>query len=178
METFHVCPSPRPQAPPAESDSEASRAEAAPLDDDDGRSDSTMDLPGGGPGDVAPVTEVDSSDESDSDESVANEVDMRDSQRDSWWGNAYNYWNKEDKLDKMVVPIEALYQWMVDGYPSQMSEAYANAFCKEDVQLLGCALNVALCLKELRYHVSKQTFGASLHNSSFFGFTHAGSILH
>ena len=144
-ETCHVFLSPCAQASAGESDKEGAGDEAAPLaDDDDGLSDSTMELPGGGPGDTAPVTEVDSSDESVSDSS---EVDMRDSQRDSWWGNAYKYWNAEDRLDKTVVPIEVLYQWMLDGYLSKMSQAYAETFCKDDIQLLGCAWKAILCLK-------------------------------
>ena len=62
------------------------------------------------------------------------DVDMRDSQSDSWWGPAYQYLCQQDKVERKVVPIEVLYQWMVDTYPSQRCAEYQNTFTRYDLR--------------------------------------------
>ena len=70
------------------------------------------------------------------------DCDMRDSQRPgAWLGSAYVMYNELDreleKARKVVVPIAILYEWLVDGKPSE--SLLAHAFSEDDLQQLGRA---------------------------------------
>ena len=65
--------------------------------------------------------------------------DMRDSQRPgAWLGNAYVLYNQlereEEKAKKTVVPVSILYEWLVDGTPSETE--YLGTFSEDDLKQL------------------------------------------
>ncbi|CAK9089808.1 30S ribosomal protein S6 [Durusdinium trenchii] len=61
------------------------------------------------------------------------DVDLRDSQRpDAWMSEAYQALCLEDTLEKTPVPLEVLFEWMVDRRPS--GKDYKGTFTKQDVR--------------------------------------------
>ena len=89
-------------------------------------------------------TEADSDDEScDVDMSKADDEPFRCSQREGGdsWGLCYQDFNRMERLEKTVVPVEILYSWWVDGEVSK--DEYLGTFTEVDVQCPGCCLNSA-----------------------------------
>ena len=83
-------------------------------------------------------TEADSDDESrDVDMKKADNEPFRCSQREGGdsWGLCYQDFNRMEKLEKTVVPVEILYSWWVDGKVSK--EEFVGTFTDEDVQCPG-----------------------------------------
>lgn len=108
---------------PGDSDEEVCGDGSGPESGEEFLSQTTLELPGNG-----------SEPEAELEKGEVEEVDMRDSQRDSWWGNAYKYIHETERFDKIVVPIELLFDWMVAGRPSE--NEYLNTFTKYDLKYL------------------------------------------
>ena len=98
-------------------------------DDDDDMSGTTLELPGRGDEEVG---------DTDSDESSTPQGCSQ--RKDAWWGEAYNEVNRMDRLRRVVIPVETLYQWWVDGEPS--GGAFQDTFSSDDLQYPSCCLQM------------------------------------
>jgi hypothetical protein len=86
---------------------------------------------------------------------------QRDSQRPgAWMGSAIALFNRLEKTGKIVVPVEVLYEWLVDGKPAEKGE-YAGSFYIDDLECLPICFQILLFDPPfylyrrglLRYHV-------------------------
>ena len=122
---------------PDESVGDSPERSPKPLDDvsepgdgsDDDISATTLELPGLGDEEVG---------DTDSDESSTPQGNSQ--RKGAWWGETYNELNRMDRLQRMVVPIETLYTWWVDGQPS--GDAFQDTFSCDDLTYPSCCLHM------------------------------------
>ena len=98
---------------------------------------------------------------------------QRDSQRPgAWMGSAIALFNRLEKTGKIVVPVEVLYEWLVDGKPAEKGE-YAGSFYIDDLECLPICFQILLFDPPfylyrrglLRYHVWMHKKITSLSNA-------------
>ena len=69
---------------------------------------------------------------------------QRDSQRPgAWMGSAIALFNRLEKTAKIVVPVDVLYEWLVDGKPAETGE-YAGSFYIDDLECLPICFQILL----------------------------------